>query len=597
MEGRVAGSARSVWMAEKTEFQGIGDSALDHLLVEGLSEYAIFVVNPAGAIVRWNLGAQGLFGYSGGEIIGRHFRLLFTPEDVAAGEPERELADALRGPKAGHDRWHVRKDGSRFWGMNTAQPLYDERGACLGFTKIVRDLSERYLATAALRESEQRLRVLVEETQHASLHDDLTGLANKPLFREYLARAAARSERRPRSTFAVLFLDLDRFKAVNDSVGHVLADRLLVQAANRLERAIRTEDVLARCGGDEFAILLEDINGTSDAIVTAERILESFRAPFTIEGDELSTSASIGIAVVSNHEALTSSADRILENADLAMYEAKSKGRARYAVFHDGMRVRAREALQLNKDLREALERGEMRIFYQPIVAVGNRKINGFEALVRWQHPQRGLLLPADFRAKAEETGLIVGIDRWALTEAARQLSIWRREFDGHLTMSLNLSAREFERPNLAAELHEVLTKAALPPQAVAVEIAEALTVENCDRFVALLKEIRAAGLDLQLDDFGTGHSSFIYLSQLPLSALKIGESFMSGLGSGGRNVAVVRAMAALARSLGLKCIAEGVETEDQCAALSKLGCGEAQGRLFSEPVPADDACALLARA
>jgi diguanylate cyclase (GGDEF)-like protein/PAS domain S-box-containing protein len=582
--------------AKKVAVAPIGEHALDHLLVEGVADYAIFVVAPTGLIVRWNLGAEALFGYTGSEVIGRHFGLLFTPEDVATRAPERELTEALTGPTTGHDRWHVRCNGSRFWGMNTAQPLYDERGTLLGFTKIVRDLTERYMAAEALREGAEKLRALVEKTQHAALHDDLTGLANKPLFREYLTRAIARSERRPARTFAVLFFDLDGFKSANDGFGHILADQLLVQVALRIEHAIRAEDVLARVGGDEFAILAEDIHSAPDAILIAEHVLGSLRAPFKVEGTEVSMTASIGIALAPAHGSQAPTADRLLEDADLAMYEAKSRGRAQYVLFDHAMRTRATAAIQLNNDLREALRRDELRIFYQPVVDVRSRRISGFEALARWQHPERGLLLRADFRARAEETGVIVGIDRWALSKAASQLEAWHRDFDatGRLTMSVNLSGKEVAHPGLSGELRQILAETTLPPHSIAVEITEGLSTEDSERVVAVVAEMQAIGLDVHVGGFGTGRSSFMSWSPLPITALKIDPSFVSSMQSDRKNVAIVQAMLAFAHSLGLKCIAEGVETEDQLAILTELGCDEAQGALFSEPVTPEAARTLL---
>jgi diguanylate cyclase (GGDEF)-like protein/PAS domain S-box-containing protein len=583
-------------MPEKTNAAPMGESTLDHLLVQSLAEYAIFVVSPAGLILRWNLGAEALFGYTGDEAIGKHFGLLFTPEDVAAGAPDSELAEALLGPLTGHDRWHVRKDGSRFWGMNTAHPLYDERHSLLGFTKIVRDLTERYLAAEALRESAERLQILVKKTQHEALHDDLTSLANKPLFREYLGRAISRSERHPERTFAVLFLDLDGFKTMNARLGHVRADRLLRQVSRRLQQAVRTEDVLARLGGDEFAILIEDIDGAPEAILIAEHVLESFRASFTIEGTEVATSASIGIAVASAHGSNALSVDRILEDADLAMYAAKSQGRSRFVVFRDVMRTRAKVDLELNNDLREALERDELRMFYEPVVDVRTRKISGFEGRPGWQHPKRGLLSRAEFRARAEESGLLVGIDLWAISKAAHHLRSWQRDFNAPaLTMSLNLSAMDLERHGLGADLHAILAEAALPARSLALVIGEPLPTESLDRIGAVLTEIRTTGFDIYLDDFGGGGASFGHLSRLPVTALKIDRSFVAKLESDEKSVSIIRAMIAFARSLGLKSIAGGVETENQLAILGELGCDRAQGTLFSEPMTADDARTFIA--
>jgi diguanylate cyclase (GGDEF)-like protein len=481
--------------------------------------------------------------------------------------------------------------------MNTAQPLYDAGHRLVGFSKIVHDLTEQNAAAEVLRESEQKLRLLVEKTQHASLHDDLTGLANRALFREYLTHAVARYERHPERSFAVLFLDLDDFKSVNDTYGHTLADQLLVQVTRRLGRAIRTTDILGRLGGDEFAILLQDIDDTPAAIVTAERVIRRFSVPFRIEGNEISTTTSIGITVASREEDQALKIDDILRDADLAMYEAKSQGGGRYVLFDDALRTRAGALLQLDKDVREARERDELRILYQPIVDVATRGINGFEAVVGWQHAEHGFVASAQFRAHAGGNGAIIGIDRWVLGEAARQLRTWKGEFDGirRLTMSLHLSAKEFERPFLIEELLEVLYETDLPPHSIVVEVTEALTTENADQIVAVFEKIRDAGIDIHLADFGSGSSSFVALSRLPIQALKIDASFTRALTNNGKETAVVRAMIALASGLGLKCIATGVSTEEQFAALAELGCGEAQGVLFSEPVAADSARELLA--
>jgi diguanylate cyclase (GGDEF)-like protein len=438
--------------------------------------------------------------------------------------------------------------------------------------------------------------VLVGQVQHVSLHDPLTGLPNRRLFSEYVQRAGAYISRRRDRAFAVLFLDLDRFKTTNDTIGHFFADQILIQVARRLEQSIRPEDVAARFGGDEFAILLPAVGGVAEAVQVAGRVLAAFSAPFKVNAHQVSTTVSIGIALASGDGSEIVDADQLLHDADLAMYEAKSRGRARYVVFDETLRDRALANLQLDQDLRQALERGEFRVFYQPIMLLSSKSITGFEALVRWQHPQRGLLLPADFLAKAEDTGLIVSIDRWVIAEAARQLAAWRREFDEirPLTMNVNLSAKHFEHPHLVADLRAIITRTMLPPQSLTVEITETAAVGTSPRVVDTLNEIKDLGLEIAIDDFGTGYSALVYLSHLPISALKIDQSFVQSMATNGKNVEVVRAIIALAASLGLKCVAEGVETESQVTALTALGCTAAQGFFFSRPVAADAASELL---
>jgi diguanylate cyclase (GGDEF)-like protein/PAS domain S-box-containing protein len=580
----------------KTTRPAVTDLHLDRLLVRSLVDFGIFVLSPKGVVVRWHPGARAIFGYDESEVFGRYFSFIFTSEDVASGAPEAELGLGRDGGAAPASRWLVRKDGTRFWGLNTLQPLRDGAGILLGYSKIVRDLSEQHAAAESLRSSEEQLRLLVATVREASLHDAVTGLANRQLFTESLNHKASDPRRRERNeTFAVLFLDLDRFKSVNDTYGHLFADQLLVQVARRLEECIRDGDVLARFGGDEFAILIGAVSQSGDAVNVARRIGDALEAPFTIEGIEVVTTASIGIAVATLDSDFESPAD-ILENADIAMYEAKSRGRARQVVFDERARASARATLQLDADLRLAVYRNEFRAYYQPIVDLRTRSIVGFEALVRWQHPRLGLLLPALFLQKAEESDVIFGLDQWIFAEAVGQLEAWQREFLDiePLVMNVNFSARGFERASTVGDMKAVLARRSVRPGSVAVEVTESVSIAASDQARAALLELKSLGVEIVIDDFGTGYSGLSHLSRMPIDALKIDRSFVNGVASNTKNAEIIRAIVALARGLNLACIAEGVETVLELEKICELNCTTAQGFLFSTAVTAEVALEML---
>jgi diguanylate cyclase (GGDEF)-like protein/PAS domain S-box-containing protein len=429
---------------------------------------------------------------------------------------------------------------------------------------------------------------------HDAFHDTLTSLPNRALFSDLLGRSIARSRRRDDYAFALLFLDIDRFKVVNDSLGHVMGDQLLVAVARRLERCVRPGDTVARLGGDEFTILLDDIEAVSDATRVAERIQHELGLPFTLRGQEVFTSASIGIALSSSGYERP---EDLLRDADIAMYRAKALGKARYEVFDTEMHARAVEQLRLETDLRRALVREELRLHYQPIVSLPTGKVIGFEALVRWYHPQRGVIQPGDFLPVAEETGLIVPIGRWVLREACRQLREWQLQYpaDPALTVSVNLSVKQFIQPDLADQISLYVTAAGLLPGSLRVEITETAIIENAEAAITLLGKLRGLGVRLDLDDFGTGYSSLAYLHRFEMDALKIDRSFVRNVGERGENSEIVRTIVQLARSLKLDVVAEGVETSEQLALLRALECEKVQGYLFAEPLTPDAARILLA--
>jgi diguanylate cyclase (GGDEF)-like protein/PAS domain S-box-containing protein len=432
--------------------------------------------------------------------------------------------------------------------------------------------------------------------------DPLTGLPNRLLFLDRLLQLIEHSRRHPDSVFAVLFLDLDGFKMVNDSLGHVVGDKLLVSVAHRLVNSLRCTDMIARMdetftvarlGGDEFAVLVCDLKDSSAVAGVAERLVRELTLPFNIDEKEIFTSVSIGIAVSS---AGYEHPEEFLRDADTAMYYAKSLGKARYEVFDADMRASVTHRMELETDLRHALKRGELRNLYQPIVSLETGKISGFEALLRWEHPTQGLIEPKEFIPIAEETGLIRELGWWNLSEACRHVANWRR-LSADLTISVNLSVKQFLQPNFAPQLEELLRELNLAPDVLNLELTESSIITDPVAAGTLLSQIKSLGVKLSIDDFGTGYSSLSYLQRFPFDTLKIDRSFTSAVGNQGKQESIiVRTIMPLAHNLGLDVVAEGVETVEQLAFLQQLRCKHAQGFFFSKPVNALEAEKLLQR-
>jgi diguanylate cyclase (GGDEF)-like protein/PAS domain S-box-containing protein len=525
---------------------------------------------------RWKI----MLGYQEAEIGGGPEEWL---DRIHVADRERvkdEIAEHQRGltPHFESENRVQHKDGSFRWMLSRGLAVHDASGKASRMAGSQTDITGGKIA------------------------DALTGLPNRLLFIDRLVRLIEHTRRHKDYLFAVLFLDLDGFKMINDSLGHVVGDQLLIGVANRLGNCLRVSDTvtriekpftLARLGGDEFTILLDQVKDPNDAALVAERLMNTLAEPFILDGRTIFTSISIGIALSSIGY---DNPEDLLRDADTAMYRAKSLGKARYAVFDLDMRASVIARLQLETDLRSALLREEFRNFYQPIVSLDSGRITGFEALLRWQHPTRGLLQPLEFIAVAEETGMIRELGWWNLQKACLQICTWNACRNGSppLTMSVNLSVKQFLQPNLVADIGKLLREMELAPNTLKFEITESTVMTDPSAAVETLLQIKSLGVQLSIDDFGTGYSSLSYLHRFPLDTLKIDRSFTKTIGQGGDSMEIVRTILPMANSLRLNVVAEGVETAEQLAMLRKLRCEYAQGYYFSKPVTADEAGALL---
>jgi diguanylate cyclase (GGDEF)-like protein len=454
--------------------------------------------------------------------------------------------------------------------------------------ELNRHIAEQERISAELQQSKDHFR-------RAAFHDALTHLPNRALLAENLKFVIERARQHEDYEFAVLFLDLDRFKNVNDSLGHSIGDQLLIAMARRLESCIRECDIVARLGGDEFAILLDGIANSGEVLSLARRIQEKLQSPFNLSGHEVFTTASIGITLSS---AGYDDAENVLRDADTAMYRAKAQGKACYEVFDKGMHARAVYLLQMENDLRRALEREEFCVYYQPIVTLENGKLAGFEALIRWQHPDRGFINPVDFIPVAEETGMIVPIGMWVLRRACEQLRQWQfySPANRSLFMSVNLSGKQLAQSSLVSDISKVLTETGIDAHHLKLEITESAMIQNADNAAELLKRLKQLGAQLSIDDFGTGYSSLGYLHRFPVDTIKIDQSFISRMGDATDDNGIVRAIMSLADNMGMHVVAEGVETLGQLGKLRNLKCDYGQGYLFSRPVDCDAVASWISR-
>ena len=676
------------------------------LLVEGVTDYAIYMLDVDGVVVNWNAGAQRAKGYKADEVVGQHFSLFYSSQERLNRIPEANLGIALKTGRFEDEGWRYRKDGSAFWAHVVIDAIHDDDGKLVGFAKITRDRTERReqeqqvlrardlaeaqstqktalskfldniianipscvivedaitreillvndrtqqlfglskslivnkrphecmspelsdyfnnLADVALRsegmhEREQLLMtasgerilhtrataingqdarrnylmLLVEDVtdqraadariHHMAHHDNLTSLPNRILFRQRLSEALRTAGQMQRQT-AALCLDLDNFKNVNDALGHQIGDELLRSVAKRLRNALRDQDTLARIGGDEFAIVLPHVAGNDEASAVAQRLIEAIRPPVNIEGHNLSVGLSVGIALSTT---ITNTPEQLLRCADMALYEAKRNGRNRYEHFTLEMDDVARSRRLIENDLRDAISGGHLRLYYQPITNGDHHTIIGYEALMRWHHPIRGLIMPNDFIPIAEETGLIHMLGAFALYEACREAASW----EGEQSVSVNLSPLQFKNSSLVPVVEGALKESGLDPARLEVEITESVLLDDSLGNIRTLQNLKALGVQIALDDFGTGYSSLSYLRSFPFDKIKIDKSFINDMGDSREALAIIRAITGMSRSLDIQITAEGVESDEQFAKLRDEGCTLFQGFLFGRPQPSE---------
>jgi diguanylate cyclase (GGDEF)-like protein/PAS domain S-box-containing protein len=548
-------------------------------LLESITDYTYSVVikNGCAEASRHGAGCAAVTGYTTEEYDADPFLWYSMVHDVdrpAVLQMASEVVEGRTPPPLEHRIIH--RDGSIRWIRNTTVPQFDRQGCVIGYDGLVQDISDR-------KQAEQKLR-------HASYYDSLTDLPNRELLRDRLQQAMVRARRHGRM-LAVMVLDLDRFKSINETLGHTMGDLLLQAVSKRLVSCIREDDTVARPGGDEFIILFADLAGEQDASFVARKIQGALTKSFSLGAQEYFITTSIGISLFPAHG---SDEDTLIKNADIAMYRAKAEGRNNFKFYVPAMHTDAHKKLFLEHNLRKAIDQEEFTLHYQPLVDLVSGRTTGAEALVRWRHPKLGLLSPMEFIPLAEETGLIIPLGEWILQKACTQAQKWRDSGFHPMRVSVNISMRQFTQNAVVDTVTRAIDASKLDPGLLDLELTESMVMNNAESAIASLRELKSIGIRLSLDDFGTGYSSLSRLKDLPLSTLKLDQSFVSAVTRDKSNAAISRAIIALSHSLDLRVTAEGVETTDQLEFLRGLGCDEVQGYLFSRPLPAADMTAFM---
>jgi Amt family ammonium transporter len=532
------------------------------------SPQAVALLDDQGIIVEVNREFEELFGYKTNNIIGQSAHMILVPHDLME-ENNTIHQSAINGRVVRKETLRKHQSGRLIPVSLLAYPIR-VREHLEGVFCIYQDISER--------------KAFEEQLQHRAFHDLLTNIPNRALFMERLSRALERAKRREEYSFAVMLLDLDRFKSINDRFGQLEGDKLLVEISNRIQSCLRTVDTVARLGADEFAVLIEEFTSQDDVFEIINRIDSTVRNPIAINSHQVAITNTTGLVLDTQ---VYQAPEEILRDIDIALYHAKEKGPGQHAIFDKQMLEKAVEALKTESELRQAIETDQLLLFYQPIVSVDSKKLKGFEALIRWDHPVRGVVSPQEFIGIAEETGLIVQLGEWAIREACRQIREWQDKIlnGAELTVNVNISAKHFMQKDLVPFIQEALKDFQVDPCYLKIELTESVLMEETHLVVQKLGLIKELGIQLVVDDFGTGYSSLSYLQQLPIDILKIDRSFIMGLGKEDESGAIVKTVVNLAKHLGLQVVAEGVEEELQLAHLKRLNCDTAQGYLISRPL------------